>query len=217
MVKSTVVVKSFEEGKRWYIGVVKAMLYMLSYEVDNGPTIEHKYTIDFEDEGDSLFHALNHILEVKYWGAVMYDMVDKTKYPQSRPDCFWERYKEVPTAQSCMNDYFRKYQHRTLRDIGLGDDIYVILWDTCASGSEEPGVHVPQDNMFSGIRYESIGQRDESDRHLSREYIEHNRQKTQPHESINVHGQDKSMNPCANNLCQMSVFVQICLIMWAHF
>jgi len=192
MVKVKVVVKRFEEGRRWYVGSVKAMFHMLAYQVDNSPKIEHEYTIDFEDKGDSLFHALNYILNVKYWGAVMYEMVDKTKYPQAIPHCFWERYKEVPTAQSCMNDHFRRYQKRTLQDIAQGDDIYFILWDTRASGSEEPGVHVPQDNIFSGIRYGSDGQRDESDRHLSLKYIENNRQNTQS-EFINGRHQDKSL------------------------
>jgi hypothetical protein len=189
MVKATVVVKRFEEARRWYVGSVREMFYKLAYKTDSSPKIEHKYTIDFEDKGDSLFHALNNILDVKYWGAVMTEMVDKTKYPRAIPDCFWERCREVPTARSCMNDNFRLYQKSTLRDIELGDNIYFILWDTRASGSDEPGVHIPQDNIFSGRRCGLDGERDQSDRHLSREWLEYQREEA----IINVHGQGKSM------------------------
>jgi hypothetical protein len=180
MVKATVVVKRFEEGRRWYVGSVKAMFYMLAYKVDNSPKIAHEYTIDFEDKGDSLFHALNDVLDVKYWGAVMYEMTGAI------PDCFWERYRQVPTARSCMNDNFRWNQKKTWQHIQRGANIVFVLWDTRANGSDVPGVHVPQDNIFSGRRYGLDGERDQSDRHLSREYIEN-------HRRHNVHDQGKSM------------------------
>ncbi len=72
--------------------------------------LQSSHIISFTNTGDSLFDALNNILPVKYWGAVMYEMVDKSSYPHAIPFCFWERTTtDVPTREDCV-DQFRTYQ-----------------------------------------------------------------------------------------------------------
>jgi len=131
---------------------------MQAYKEDTSPKLKQHYTISFTDTGDSLFNALNDILPVRFWGAVMYDIVDKSRFPHAIPRCFWERKtKRAPTREDCV-DEFRSYQTKTFNEQTKTNDLYFILWDTRESGSEEPGVHVPRDNIFSGITYGSQDQ-----------------------------------------------------------
>ena len=108
---------------------------------------------------------------------------------------------QVPAVQSCMNDNFRSHQKKTWQHIQRGEDVYFILWDTRASGIEEPGVHIPQDNVFSGRRYGSDGEQDESDRHLSREYIEYHKEQVWSRGIIQGH--DVKMSNVSHLLLQM--------------
>ena len=164
MVTCNLVVERFEPGRKWYIGSVKEMYHMRAYKQDTSPKLKQQHTISFTNTGDSLFNALDNILPVQFWGAVMY-MVDKSSYPHAIPRCFWERTTErPPTREDCV-DEFRSYQTKTFNEQTQTDNLYFILWDTRESGSEKPGVHVPQDNIFSGTIYGS--KEEKGDRHLA--------------------------------------------------
>ena len=104
MVTCDVVVKRFESPETWYIGSVSEFFWKLGRQ-DTGPKLEEKYTINFLRNRFSLFDALNQILPVEFWGAVMYDLIDKSVYPDDVPNCFWERLTtNPPTQQDCMNE-----------------------------------------------------------------------------------------------------------------
>jgi hypothetical protein len=151
MVTCNLVVKRFEPGRKWYIGSVKEMYYMETYNKDTSPKLEQQYTISFTVDGDSLYEALNNILSVKFWGAVMYDRIDKISHPLAMPACFWERKtKSAPRREDCVNEFHSVVKSKTFIEKIETENLYFILWDTRESGSEEPGVHVPQDNIFSG-------------------------------------------------------------------
>ena len=141
------------------------MYAMRSYKEDTSPKLQQHYTISFTDTGDSLFNALNNILPVRFWGAVLFDMVNKSSHPHAISRCFWERKtKRDPTRADCV-DEFRSVQTQTFNEQTQTNNLYFILWDTRESGSEEPGVHVPQDNIYSGRTYGSADQ--QGDRHLA--------------------------------------------------
>ena len=150
MVTCDVVVKRFEPPARWYIGSVREFFCKLGRQ-DTGPKIEEKYRISFDR---NLFDALNQLLPVEFWGAVMWEYIDKSIYPEQIPHCFWERLtRDAPTRQDCMTDRWRFHETRILGDIENAGNIRFILWDTRAGGSDHPGVHIPRDDVFSGTSY----------------------------------------------------------------
>ena len=173
MATCNLVVKRFESGRKWYIGSVYEMFYNRGLGRDSGPKLEEQYTISFTNTGDSLFDALNNILPVKFWGAVIYEMVDKSSYPHAIPFCFWERTTtDAPTMEDCV-DQFRTYQtQKSFIEQYEQNNLSFILWDTRTSGSEEPGVHIPQDNIYSGVAYTLYAERygQSGDRHLTPSY-----------------------------------------------
>ena len=149
MVTCDLVVKRFEPPRRWYIGSVSEFFFKLDQQ-DTSPKIEEKSTIDFTSD---LFDALNQILRVEFWGAVIWEYIDKSIYPDQIPQCFWERLtRDAPTRQDCMTEQWR-HEAEILGDVENAGNIRIILWDTRADGSDHPGVHIPRDDQFSGTSY----------------------------------------------------------------
>ena len=152
MVTCDVVVKRFEPPRTWYIGSVSEFFFKL-YKQDTSPKLEEKSTIDFTRKLD-LFDALNHILAVEFWGAVMWEYIDKSIYPDDIPHCFWERLtRDAPTRQDCMTERWRYHEADILGDVENAGNIRIILWESRAGGSDHPGVHIPRDDRFSGRSY----------------------------------------------------------------
>ena len=153
MIECEAIVKRYEEPARWYIGAVSEFFYKLPKQ-DTSPTSETTYTMKLDTYIGSLFPALEEIIPVDCWGAVMWEFIDKSKHPHSVPQCFWERLTGmVPTKEDCTTESW-KIAEEYVWDNGLYDkNIRFIIWDTRTTGSDMPGQHIPRDDIFSGISY----------------------------------------------------------------
>ena len=84
----------------------------------------------------------------------MWELIDKSIYPDAIPHCFWERLTtDAPIRQDCMTAGWQYHETRILDDAENAGNIRFILWNTRSGGSDHPGVHIPRDDRFSGTSY----------------------------------------------------------------
>ena len=71
-------------------------------------------------------------------------------------------------------------------DVENAGNIRIILWDTRAGGSDQPGVHVPRDDRFSGRSY--VDNSLHGDRELTKSWQKWERQQNKRDTSIPIKG-----------------------------
>lgn len=156
MIECEAIVKRYEEPARWYIGAVSEFFYKLPKQ-DTSPTSETTYELQLETYVGSLFPALEKIIPVDCWGAVMWEFINKSEHPYFKPNCFWERLTGmVPTKEDCTTESWKIAEQYVWHNRLYDKNIRFIIWDTRTTGSDGsdmPGQHIPRDDRFSGVSY----------------------------------------------------------------